>query len=287
MNKEISLHPFFGLLIFTFFGLQLHASTPAAVDTTTTYPELTKFAEKYRCSPEVEKEALEEHVQHKGRWTKDNKFFIKSTQEDDGIARIVNAQRLKNYLAKKGLDRIEVTEKCLSSNLQHVIATGVPNVATPPKISLHETKQLAQLAEETGFTDWGGALVVPDGRRRWPTNVLRNTQGKFVLIDTEDKSFQSYFHDHPIQLIKIRLEQLINFCDQKSDPTAQQWLEKRAATLQKTPYGATTPIELWNNPQYNDTEIDFEQVKKEFKQKIKTEFYQTLLDEQKKHNQSH
>ena len=225
-------------------------------------PELTKFVHKYGCSLEVE----------------DGMTYI---SKDQNISRIINAIRMKKIIEIHNLDHLDVADKFLGNRFQSegYVTIKAKRVGSLPsrKFSLTDIQQLAQLAEKTGYSDWGGSCWLL-------SNILINKNNKITFIDTEDKSFghpghgisPEYRHDSSAPTISVEQSQAMPLgCKFKyitnlaklypvMEPEAQAWYSKRVKKL-NSPKGFVIQPRIYDNVQYDDPEIDLQEVKKEWR----------------------
>jgi hypothetical protein len=182
------------------------------------YPDLAQFIKKYSCSFDLGKRSEFVHAtknyfkdldnkqiqsyqnskmyQHAGFFNRDNEgrhqfsavsgnlvpvanetqFFIKGSEID----RVINAERLKSYLKRKGFGNFKVASECLHYTGQSVeiLSPLIKLGNQDTKISLDEVKQILQIAQDTGYSDW-----------QFGKNLMRDYLGHLVFVDTEDISF--------------------------------------------------------------------------------------------------
>ena len=233
------------------------------------YPELVKFIKKYRCSFDLEMQVqFTRSLQglpnysmtksapggHSFKASPTNEFkalsgfFIKGP----AIDRIINAERMKKVIEKNHLDCLKVADKCLAIRAGDLCVIGkeIKVGDQNKKISLKEIQQLAQLAQQSGYTDW-----------QITRNIIRDVDGKLVFVDTENVGYGSYDTVYTkgymvsILLFSIRISQI--------DEDASEWLKSEDHRLRVTKQVAF--YNLPHNPQYDaEIGIDFEAVKKEY-----------------------
>ena len=273
-------------------------------------PELTKFVHTYGCSLEVEDgilrdaqidlqkaEALaqemktslqmckkdeRESIENKYEKLFDNISTSTYISKDQNISRIINAIRMKKIIDIHNLDHLDVADKFLGNRFQSegYVTIKAKRVESLPlrKFSLTDIQQLAQLAEKTGYSDWGGSC--------WRlSNILINKNNQITFIDTEDKSFGHPGHDispeyrYNQSVPKISDEQCRAMplgCKFKyitnlaklypvMEPKAQEWYSKRVKKL-NSPEGFALQPRIYDNIQYDDPEIDLQEVKKEWRE---------------------
>ncbi len=231
-----------------FLKTEFRVDVPEEVDSKE-YPELVKFIRKYGLPHIFCKEAgkYKENIKHVHYGiVKDlPDFFLK----DDDIARIINAERMRRCIHVNKLDQLDVPKKYLGKvgDSWRVFAEKI-NSPGEKMISLKETQQLATLAEEIGFGDWG-------------TNWSHDDNNKFVCFDTEDFSFR-YWGRKDCK-VKSLMALGYNFL-KYMEVEAQEWLIERIKKLKNCAEDISGDISLDSNTKYDDPEIDFEEVKKEF-----------------------
>jgi hypothetical protein len=233
----------------------------------TAYPELAKFYKKYSPPAELQ-EKIKEHMSlienaPAGPLEQMPEIYIKGSD----IRRIINALRLKRCIEKHDLTLLDVAKKYIlySNGIWKVVAEKIPphpTISSPiwnKKLSLKQVQQLATLTEATGFEDWQFDC-------NWilhPTN-----HDLLVCVDTEDRSFYENFvrsySFHPFcnkfACINILLTRSSIYMTQE----AAQWLRQHAKYLKENKEGEEGVIPLCKTTSYDDADIDFEQVKKEF-----------------------
>ncbi|MBP9765204.1 hypothetical protein KBD08_02615 [Candidatus Babeliales bacterium] len=210
------------------------------------YPELYKVLEKYYCSEEFIK--LYQDIFIKSMKTNINRF-----------ARIINAARMKNYLKTQPqlASSIAVADKCIvdKAGVWGLIAQKI--TAVPLIFNLKEVQYLAQIAQDTGFIDWGEPMV----------NILRDQKtGKIVFIDTEDASFELIQgRQNQLHYLQKFYASISRYGSGVSDDTVR-WLDGYIKQFKNT---STHTPSLPFNSRYDDPGIDFEQAKIEFAQMLK------------------
>ena len=219
------------------------------------YPELTKFIKAYRCSRSFEDKAillmLHGGYQFGPRHFYDDKEFI---IKGSAIDRLINARRMKNYFKQHHLDLLDVVDKCLilGQGSLFLMSKKITFDKQMKKVSQKEAEQLAQFGLGTGYWDWG-----------FGENVIRDPQGKLIFIDTEDAAFEfpSSFHDreHVLNYLFLDLQE----ADQKE---ASDSISEKYNQIKNSKEGRVLAPLLFRNSEYDDPDIDFEQVKKEFKE---------------------
>lgn len=191
------------------------------------YPELSKLVEMYRCSEQV-------------LANQDAYVYKSSFHNSDQLHRIVNAERMKRMIEQEGLDRLYVPDKCIcgfrrvftwkkEGDLMNrvIVQEGLGGIMAKKidgnlndgwsRLSLIEVKQLAKLAEKTGYYDWH------------PGNYIRDSQGRLALIDTEDRSFMEKGSQYKF-LRSLWYSRLGDYME----PDAQKWLKSRIRELSET-----------------------------------------------------
>jgi hypothetical protein len=228
-----------GLYVVLISSISIHGNIPLNVDPAL-YPELAKFINKFRCSTEVEENQA--------------KHYLKS----DELERIINAERMKRFVEENNLYHLRVADKCLCrrGNGLEVLSQKVKFREHDSQLTLSQTQQLALLAENTGFRDWNG-------------NIGWDVNSKLTFFDTEDYAFY---------LGRIKGNQEKNIPDQcklvffanipfynHMEPDAQVWFKERLNTLLNSEEGTIEASILPFNEQYDDSSINFEKVKVEYR----------------------
>jgi len=212
--------------------------------------EFEKFVKKFAPSADVCK-AIEdaEEIKYKGF------CFIKSSPalyaKDENIDRIINAYRMREYIQRNNLDRLTVPEKCIYKvdGKRWVVFANVVKYGSWQRrsIGLEEAKQLATLTEELGYKDWHLNNVVRDS--------CNNT---LAVIDTEDRSFfANRFVEEIPKAYKARCVSTLSRLNYAMDEPAKEWLANREEYLRNSVSSPT---------KYDDSDIDFEKVKEEYKE---------------------
>ncbi len=255
------------------------------------YPELAKFIQKYSCSLDLETRAnfvsagndyfnslktkspsdfevaknnpmyqkagfFNRSIAGKGEFiptsgdifkgSTSSEFFIKGSEID----RIINAQRMMVYLKVNKLNNFKVVSECLmhSGKSMSVVSNKIDIGNQRKKLSLRDVQQLVKITEDTGYCDW-----------QFGRNVICDSQGKFVFVDTEDVSFLWWFNDVTIRHVLMLLMLNSSLIMEK---TALDWLKMKIEFSDKYNDGI---LSLSENIQYDAAiGIDFEQVKREF-----------------------
>ena len=151
----------------------------------------------------------------------ETQFFIKGSEID----RVINAERLKVYLKKKGFHNFKVAPECLHYTGQSVeiLSPAIKLGNQDKKISLDEIQKIWQIAVDTGYWDW-----------QFGRNWMRDHQDNLVCVDTEDISFlfaKEIADDRAKEIMsrsKInRLGSLFMFYKGSMDQAAYNWLDKK------------------------------------------------------------
>jgi hypothetical protein len=254
-EKELSKH----LMLVTFIKNALNSGKF----------ELAKFVKKYT-PPKTVCTLIELHAksivkQKNGPIEQFPGFYIKGTD----LARIINAERMHTCIKRHNLNCLDVAQKYVYpiNGTLYVFARTVDlgKNRNKPKITIEEARQLATLVEETGYKDLS------------LQNVIRNTDGKLVIIDTEDRSFLGYQYDADtdstpwckLQFLANLLRHVAGISSQSKhrlilEDEAKQWLENRyslykSKRVEMVKY--TPPLPYMTH--FDDPDIDFELVKKE------------------------
>ncbi len=227
------------------------------------YPDLSQFLQRYSCSLDLNKraefiQATENYFQgldqkqvmlyqnsqmyqRAGFFNKDGgkgrhrfsavsgnlvpvahetEFFIKGSEID----RVINAERLKAYLRRKGFDNFKVASECLHYTGQSVeiLSPAIKLGNQDKKLSLQEVQQILQIAQDTGYWDW-----------QFGRNLIRDHNNHLVFVDTEDLSFScgkempSFI---PNEIRRSKLQMLLTLFPtytNSMDDEAIQWVEKQ------------------------------------------------------------
>ena len=215
-----------------------------------------------------------------------SEFFIKGSEID----RIINAQRMIKYLKDHALNNFKVVSECLTYSGKDisVISNKIDIGNQDKELSLQDVKQLVKIGQETGYWDW-----------QFGRNLIRDSQGKFIFVDTEDISYGPNLDSLPdilsleekklsaynkAQRVMI-LASYLNIMDEQ----AQQWIIEKLDSYDRPdvdPAVDTQEVAMKKmmdffkklaekegllTPLSDDTQydaaigIDFEQVKREFK----------------------
>lgn len=205
------------------------------------------------------------------------KFYIKGSSID----RIINAQRMNEYLKNKKFNNFKVAPEYLNNqgDCVIVISEQIKTTKKYKKLSLPIIKQMVQITEETGYTDWQVGY-----------NLLEDDQGNYVFVDTENESFGLLFpslESRTPQEWKVYALQCVarstgTFKSHRGidliDDEAKSWIEMQLKKnskqnsnqeilnfLKRLIHKEKSIIALPLNSQYDDTiGINFEQVKREF-----------------------
>lgn len=228
-------------LIFTLLFLSVaQGNIPLEVDPTL-YPELAKFIAKFRCPGEVE--------------ANKNEHYLK----EDQLERIINAERMKRFIEINNLYHLRVADKCLCKNGDRldVLSQKVDFRLHDSKLTLSQTQQLALLVENTGFRDWNG-------------NLGWGKDDKLVFFDTEDYAFflgrirGSEEKNIPNQCKLVFFANIPYY--NHMEPDAQEWFKERRKNLFNSEEGVAEAQILPFNDKYDDPTINFEEVKREYKE---------------------
>lgn len=212
-----------------------------------------------------------------------NNYFVKGTQIGPDISRIVNAIRMKKIIEKYRLTNLNVADKILDENSIFYLdenqvripylALLVQRIKCCPKrkFSLIDIQQIAKLTEETGFSDWAGNSL---------DNIIFDENDKIVFIDTEDKSFANpvtgMSAEYENDSLTIKQDKKVSGCRflylthlhrlyPMMETEAQVWYLNRINELINTPEGLDYQPAIYDNTQYDDSEINLQEVKKEWR----------------------
>lgn len=152
----------------------------------------------------------------------ETQFFIKGSEID----RVINAERLKSYLRRKGFGNFKVASECLHYTGQSVeiLSPLIKLGNQDTKISLDEVKQILQIAQDTGYWDW-----------QFGKNLMRDHLGHLVFVDTEDISF-SCGKEIPLSLSGIdemrrskidKIVQIFMSYQDAMNDEAKNWLQEQ------------------------------------------------------------
>jgi hypothetical protein len=187
------------------------------------------------------------------------------------IDRVINAERLRNFIKEHKLDCLDVAKKYVYKVNGRLCVFAEQIVEHPDKIGVLNVREIAQLVEfvkETGYKDINLRNI-----------IRRASDRKLVMIDTEDRSFYGSLHgqkDYDFSKINY-LETLIAHTNlQKNgrylfhlDKDARKWLKSFYDLYQVSGRGdnlklplsySTEPLTCVDNAK-NSVEIDFELVK--------------------------
>lgn len=169
------------------------------------------------------------------------------------LHRVINAERMRECIKKHNLNLLDVAKKYIYSiNGEYRIAAEYIYTCGGTCISLELIQQLAKLAEETGFKDWG-------------TNWIYTSNGKLVCIDTEDISFLTIGGCYSNKIHKnCKAQYLIGLMIWKNamKPEAYEWLSKRINILLNDPEGITEYPNVIDNTKFDNKDINILEVKK-------------------------
>jgi len=174
------------------------------------------------------------------------------------ITRIDNSRRIHSVIEKDQLYTLDVAIKCLCQDQDawNVIAKKVESSDEYEKhddylqLSLKEVQYLLSFAFKTGYKDWHSG------------NFIRDDKGKIIIIDTETDSFYMRKYRDPFEMfLCYDLRQAI-----KLDQDAQDWVREHREALIDRLYDRlkqayySKVISVYDNPKYDDSEIDFNKV---------------------------
>lgn len=214
-----------------------------------------KFVEKY--SPPV-KDLVglieNERKIYDGYGTGSERFFAKKGQLSRGLSRIINAERIRNYIKKRGYKYIDVPHKYifLVGNEWYVIAEKVKTAAQWPRVSLEQIKELADVVAEMGFADFN------------EPNLVFTDKDKFTFWDIEDASFaftsgKSFCLDKYHNLVRLGNYIGTDVLTQE----ALSWLEEKAKEFEEA-YKQQPDLlchKIFSRTDLDDPEIDIDGVK--------------------------
>lgn len=242
-----------------FLNTEFSVDIPEEIDQDK-YPELVKFIKKYGLprihNKEIEKFKEDISKRSYGMVKGLPQFFLKGNDID----RAINAVRMKRCIEINNLDQLDVARKYIGKvdgDDWKIFAEKI-NLQEGKVISLTQIQQLAKLAEETGFRDWNN-------------NWLYDENNKKVCIDTEDSSFiwAKYVGYKGIDLPRhckanyvISLWALSGYMEIE----AQKWLSARIKELVESSEGVAEDKPLCVNKKYDDPEINFKKVRREFEE---------------------
>jgi len=149
---------------------------------------------------------------------------------------------MKEVIEREKLDHLGVAKKCICKNKNDwdVVVHSSGSHDRSKRISLKEIEQLYFLLEKTRYRDLH------------QDNFVRDSHDKIIIIDTEDRSFGNYYS--LVHLLKTC------FVGNQVDEDARVWLNYMNVHENKN----RETVILSENEEYDDPEIDFKQVKKEF-----------------------
>ncbi len=248
------------LLFLIFFGFVSLGAVYPEIDPIK-YPQITKFIEKYRCTPEVEQLIAEnsDAVEQLGNGVlkyKNIPYFNKGAAFD----RIKNAKRLEKVIQEHGLDAIRVAQKWLCQvDQKWVVIAEKITVSSQPVYPLtqQELEQLTKLTELTGYWDY-----LKDPRYE---NIVRDEQGYLVIIDTEDRGFCFSCREAAVRVMENMLNE--RYAHHKIglqlNLQTRQWVAKQREQVIFPSTQQFTPT-LPDNTSYDDPEINFELLEAEY-----------------------
>ena len=212
-------------------------------------------------------------------------FFIKTADTSPRfrshlLHRVVNAERLRRFIAQHRLTRLDVAKKYIYKLEGIWINKGTCVVRLDGKwivlaekinfkpqqleLSLQEVQQLAVVAEKALYRDWGFARAIEDGKKYAGNNWVRSEKtGKLVCIDTEDRSFEA---GEGNDLSGRSLSDVFGYLyDALSDHCStsfktRRWLRK----YKKSKRYVSSGLSLNRSTMFDDADIDFEEVKRQW-----------------------
>lgn len=184
------------------------------------------------------------------------------------IYRVLNAARMNNCIKMHGLDKLAVPRKSLGFIKGVGYRIFSKEVVGHPvqDISLQEIQQLAQFVKLTGFMDFG----YPGQSDSLPNLIREVSTGKLVFIDTENVSFSTHpLGDDQKRLFTLesQLSSMMLLWDRSCnimDKDAKNWLRDHIKSMMQNGEGVDFRPVIPHNKEYDDHDIDFEAVKKEF-----------------------
>jgi len=189
-------------------------------------------------------------------------FYFKGTC----INRIVNAIRLQNFIHVHNLTCLRIAKKYIYpiDDKLYIFAQEVLIGQKPlVPLSLQEVQQIAFLAEETGYKDFGWF--------DFNANLKRDIDDKIVFIDTENRSFYAaiqYLPNVPKKSRAQALYSLLFYCDCMTQEGAD-WLKNRVAYVldvnadrYKNNIECVTILESY---EFDDPDIHIKEVYKDIK----------------------
>ncbi|MBP6869686.1 hypothetical protein KBC04_02295 [Candidatus Babeliales bacterium] len=247
------------------------------------YSELDKFKEMYRCPADVKQtvDSLQllskdkDSVSTKNSGLGHNKNIkilsingVRYFDKGPGVARIINAQKLKKYLEDERLnDLFGIAEESIYQQESDftVLSKEVKLGNQNQKISLPELQGMIKIAENTGYWDW----QIGD-------NLLRDKDGKLIFIDTEDIGFHTGLGAMKSSYMIDRIKFLCLAYKNKISNEALNWAQKKynlnlnaslvypASSDEIAKYGSVQC--LLQNKAYNGVvPLNVDKLKKEFR----------------------
>lgn len=168
------------------------------------------------------------------------------------IDRLINAERMRSCIEKYKLRHLKMVKKYIY-NLDGtwiVIADYIKASNSYVEITLDEVKELYELAKRTGYWDW-----------YFGHNWIRDQQGFLVCCDSEDgsfckeSSFRWVYNNYLYEDLSPSWNNML--CCSSIKRYAQEKKEEM-----KGFEGDITVIPLCQQTQYDDPELDFEEVKR-------------------------
>ena len=179
----------------------------------------------------------------------------------DQIERPYNALLIRKVLNALQLDRLDMADKYV---YQHNDKWGVAAVAIEQDtssaakyLSYEEVTQIIRFTETMCYMDF-----------RWGANVFRDKKtGKITIVDTDNRGFGGRFKGSGKQSQENCVSHIRSYLldDNDMDADSKALLRKRAQQLSQSKAGTKKRDFLREVGQkYNDTGIDFQDVKEEF-----------------------
>lgn len=251
---------------------------------------LEKFAQRY-APPQNVIELLETYkelvlkLDKRGVLKEIPNFFIKVADTSPRfrahlLHRVVNAERLRRFIAKYGLTHLDVVKKYMYKleglwinkdtcavrldGKWIVLAEKVNFKPQQLELSLQEVQQLTVVAEKALYRDWGFARAVDNGQKYAGNNWVRSSNtGKLVCIDTEDRSFEAGEGvDLSGKPLLVAFDYLYDalYKDCNCSFSTRRWLRK----YKKSKRNVNGGLSLNRSKAFDDKDMDFEEVKKQW-----------------------
>lgn len=221
--------------------------------------ELRSFIESYSLPTDVYEEFVKNEkeiysqIPLAGATLYKNSWYIKGYL--DCGERILYAQRLKNYINKKGYTTITVPEKFifLAGNKWITIAKAIKQPDTKITFSLLHAQELMNVATELGFYDSLDSYSLL-------TNIMQNDKGQSMIIDTEKRSFCYDTTQNTRHYQAVNARNLVTGLSEYSqrsdtieiDANTMKWLENQAVSLNAKCLNSKEPYQF----RINDTTLD-------------------------------